>query len=72
MDDLFDEFRAIEAGLAPHAELHRTRFEREERVIFAHADTFAGKDARTALAHDNCARFRGLSVGNLHAEEFRL
>src|ERR1700677_3710756 len=42
--------------------------EREQRMVLAHADVFAGMELRAALTHDDVAGFNRLAAENLHAE----
>src|SRR4051812_19297713 len=61
---------AVEIGLARATEFHHTVNSREERVIDAHADVFAGHDFCSPLADDDLAYGDLLTVGALHAEVF--
>ena len=72
VDDLSGDLCTIEADFSLAAERDGTRDEREEGVIFAHADVGAGKDLRSALADDDRARLCLLTIRKLHTEEFRL
>ena len=46
--------------------------QREERVILADADIFAGHDSSTALANDDLAGRNFLSISALNAEILRI
>lgn len=72
MDDLFDELRAVVTGLAFGAKRYDSGDKSKERVVLAHADIGAGKDAGTPLTDDDGACRCFLSIRELHAEEFRL
>jgi hypothetical protein len=62
-------FHADEAAVAaPVRELHDAGDEREERVVFALADVFAGLVARTALAYENRACVDELAPEALYAQ----
>src|SRR6188768_4292075 len=50
------------------AELHRTRDEREQRVVAATADAVAGVEVRAALADEDLAGLDGLAAEALDAE----
>ena len=52
------------------AEHHRTVYQGKQRVVFTHTYVFACVVARTALTHDNVARFADLTAKELHSEAF--
>jgi len=63
---------SVVIGLANCAEFYDARIEREERVIFADTDVFAGHDLGAALANDDLANAYFLSVTAFDAEVLRI
>src|SRR6478736_3249255 len=61
-----DDIDGLAAALL--AELHRTRDEREQRVVAATADAVAGVEVRAALADEDLAGVDGLAAEALDAE----
>src|SRR5690606_10929852 len=53
------------------AELDLAVSQRVQRVVLAHADVYAGVEARAALAHDDAARQDGLAAVHLDAKALR-
>lgn len=70
MDDLDAAGIAGEVGFAGFAELDVTCLEGEESVVAANPDVPSGKDAGTALAHENRARFGQIAIVEFRTEIF--
>ena len=70
--NFFAHGSSVKPPVALVAELDTAVRERKERVVVADADIGPREDARTALAHDDCAAPGALSGEELYAEIFRL
>lgn len=68
--DFFPYRLSIEALLSVFSEPYRARLKREEGMVFSEPYILSRKDLSAALAHQNRARLRGLSIVELYAEIF--
>ena len=62
--------RYVRAVVGLLTELHDAVFQREQRVILAHADVFTGVMLGAALANDDVSSDTTLAAINLDAEPF--